>query len=148
MGRSRAEKSPMKSLTAAFALLLTSCDSMPWTRGPEVSGLACTAACDAHFTQCQEVLFAGFAERGAIECPAEHKSCLRVCADRHPDVRTGAAVSATGPAKMPTGVTGPGYSPAATSREERLRELKHLYEEGLVTDDVYRDRQKAILSEP
>jgi hypothetical protein len=37
---------------------------------------------------------------------------------------------------------------AVSSREERLRELKHLYDEGLVTDDVYKDRQKAILSEP
>jgi hypothetical protein len=26
--------------------------------------------------------------------------------------------------------------------------LKRLYDEGLVSDDVYRDRQKAILSEP
>ena len=35
-----------------------------------------------------------------------------------------------------------------SSKEERLRELKHLYEEGLVSDDVYKERQKAILSEP
>jgi hypothetical protein len=138
----------MRSLTAAFALLLTSCDSMPWTRGPEVSGPACTAACDAHFTQCQEVLFAGFPERGAIECPAEHNRCLQVCADRHPDVRTGVTVSAAGPEKMPTSVTSAVCAPAATSREDRLRELKHLYDEALVTDDVYRDRQKAILSQP
>jgi len=138
----------MRSLTAALAVLLTSCDSMPWTRGPEVSGPACTAACDAHFTQCQEVVFAGFPERGAIECPAEHNSCLQVCTDRHPDVRTGAAVSAAGPEKMPTSVTSTVCAPAATSREDRLQELKHLYEEGLVTDDVYRDRQKAILSQP
>jgi hypothetical protein len=42
----------------------------------------------------------------------------------------------------------PGTVRAVSSKEERLRELKHLYEEGLVSDDVYRDRQKAILSEP
>jgi hypothetical protein len=34
------------------------------------------------------------------------------------------------------------------SKEARLRELKHFYDEGLVTEDVYRDRQKAILAEP
>jgi len=41
-------------------------------------------------------------------------------------------------------------SPARTvaSKEARLRELKHFYDEGLITDDVYRDRQKAILAEP
>jgi hypothetical protein len=42
----------------------------------------------------------------------------------------------------------PGTVRAVSSKEARLRELKHLYDEGLVTDDVYRDRQKAILSEP
>jgi hypothetical protein len=36
----------------------------------------------------------------------------------------------------------------AASKEAKLRELKHFYEEGLVTEDVYRDRQKAILGEP
>jgi hypothetical protein len=42
----------------------------------------------------------------------------------------------------------PGAVHAISSKEARLRELKHLYDEGLVTDDVYRDRQMAILSEP
>jgi hypothetical protein len=42
----------------------------------------------------------------------------------------------------------PGTVRAVSSKEARLRELKHLYDEGLVTDDVYKDRQKAILSEP
>jgi hypothetical protein len=37
---------------------------------------------------------------------------------------------------------------AASTKEARLRELKHLYDEGLVTDDVYKARQMAILSEP
>jgi hypothetical protein len=42
----------------------------------------------------------------------------------------------------------PGTVHAISSKEARLRELKRLYDEGLVTDDVYRDRQMAILSEP
>jgi hypothetical protein len=37
---------------------------------------------------------------------------------------------------------------AVPSKEARLRELKHFYEEGLVSEDVYRERQKAILAEP
>jgi hypothetical protein len=37
---------------------------------------------------------------------------------------------------------------AVASKEARLRELKHFYEEGLVTEDVYRERQTAILGEP
>jgi hypothetical protein len=35
-----------------------------------------------------------------------------------------------------------------SSKELRLRELKHFYEEGLVTEEVYRARQTAILAEP
>jgi hypothetical protein len=42
----------------------------------------------------------------------------------------------------------PGTVRTGSSKEARLRELKHFHDEGLVTDDVYRDRQKAILSEP
>jgi hypothetical protein len=38
--------------------------------------------------------------------------------------------------------------PAPVAKEARLRELKHFYEEGLVTEDVYRERQIAILGEP
>ena len=116
----------MKNLTVAVALVLggcTSVPSVPWMQGPEVSESTCTAACDAHFEQCPQI-FAGFAERGAVECPAEHNHCLHSCATRRPAAR------------------------AASPKEERLRELKHLYDEGLVTDDVYKDRQKAILSEP
>jgi hypothetical protein len=44
--------------------------------------------------------------------------------------------------------TASGTVSAVSSREQRLRELKHLHDEGLVSDDVYKDRQKAILSEP
>ena len=128
----------MKNLTVAVALALGGCasvPSVPWMQGPEVSESACTAACDAHFEQCPQI-FAGFAERGAVECPAEHNHCLQSCATRRPAART----AATPPVLTP--------SAAVSSKEARLRELKHLYDEGLVTDDVYRDRQKAILSEP
>lgn len=42
-----------------------------------------------------------------------------------------------------------GIAPASTapaaSREDRLRELKKLYDTGLITQDVYLERQKAIL---
>lgn len=148
----------MKNLTAALALTLSACasvPSLPWLQGPEVSESTCTATCDAHFEQCPQI-FAGFPERGAVECPAEHNKCLQSCAARHP-----AARSATTPAVVPraqlTAVAAtPNSSPQATpgtvssdsSKEARLRELKRLYDEGLVSDDVYRDRQKAILSEP
>lgn len=127
----------MKNLTVAVALVLggcTSVPSVPWMQGPEVSESTCTAACDAHFEQCPQI-FAGFPERGAVECPAEHNHCLQSCATRRP-ARTGSPRAVSGTVR------------AVSSKEERLRELKHLYDEGLVTDDVYRDRQKAILSEP
>jgi hypothetical protein len=121
-------------------------------QGPEVSESACTAACDAHFEQCPQI-FAGFAERGAIECPAEHNHCLQSCATRRPAVRTAATPAVLTASQMPAAATAApqamsGAVRAVSSKEERLRELKHLYDEGLVTDDVYRDRQKAILSEP
>ena len=127
----------MKNLTVAVALVLSGCasvPSVPWMQGPEVSESTCTAACDAHFEQCPQI-FAGFAERGAVECPAEHNHCLQSCATRRP--------AATASPQAMSGTVR-----AVSSKEERLRELKHLYEEGLVSDDVYRERQKAILSEP
>jgi hypothetical protein len=127
----------MKNLTVAVALVLggcTSVPSVPWMQGPAVSQSTCTAACDAHFEQCPQI-FAGFPERGAVECPAEHNRCLQSCATRRPAV-TAAPQAMSGTVR------------AVSSKEERLRELKHLYDVGLVTDDVYRDRQKAILSEP
>ena len=144
----------MKNLTVAVALVLggcTSVPSVPWMQGPEVSESTCTAACDAHFEQCPQI-FAGFAERGAVECPAEHNHCLQSCATRRPAARTAATSSVLTPSQTPAATASPqaisGAVRAVSSKEERLRELKRLYDEGLVTDDVYRDRQKAILSEP
>jgi hypothetical protein len=136
----------MKNLAAAFALALGGCGSVPWTQGPEVSESTCTAACDAHFEQCPQI-FAGFPQRGAVECPAEHNNCLQSCATRHPAARTAATPPVLPPSQMPA--TPPALRPQPqASKEARLRELKHLYDEGLVTDDVYKERQKAILSEP
>jgi hypothetical protein len=141
----------MKNLTAAVALVLGGCGSVPWMQGPEVSESTCTAACNAHFEQCPQI-FAGFPEHGAVECPAEHNNCLRACATGHP-ARTAATPPVVPPSPTPATAATPGSSPqavpgAVSSKEARLRELKHLYAEGLVTDDVYRERQKTILSEP
>jgi len=142
----------MKNITAAFALVLSGCGSVPWMQKPDVGESTCTAACDAHLAQCPQI-FAGFPERGAVECPAEHNNCLRSCATRHTAAPTAATPSVVPLSQIPaTAAASPQAVSdtvrAASSKEARLRELKHLYDEGLVTDDVYRDRQKAILSEP
>jgi hypothetical protein len=145
----------MKNLAIAVVLLLGGCGSLPLIRGPEVSKSTCTASCNAHFEQCPQV-FAAFPERGAVECPAEHNNCLRSCEARASAARTVAAPQGLPPSDVPANSTAPSSSPqsvpgtvrAVSSKEARLRELKHLYDEGLVTDDVYKDRQIAILSEP
>jgi hypothetical protein len=120
-------ESIVKNLAVAVVLLLGGCGSLPLIRGAEVSKSTCTASCNAHFEQCPQV-FAAFPERGAVECPAEHNNCVSSCETRAPAAR--------------------GTAGAVSSKEAKLRELKHLYDEGLLTDDVYKDRQKAILSEP
>jgi len=134
----------MKNGVAALALILSGCSavpSVPWARGPEVSESACTASCNAHYQQCPQV-FAGFPERGAVECPAEHSNCLKACESAQSTARTAAIPPAAPPA------TATGVATAIKSKEARLRELKHFYDEGLVTEDVYRERQTAILGEP
>lgn len=145
----------MKNLAAAFALVLSGCGSMPFMQGPEQSESACTASCTAHFDRCPRI-FAGFPERGAVECPAEHDNCLRVCKTQHAAARAPVTPQGLAPSEVPATQAALGSAPqavpvtvhAVSSKEARLRELKHLYDEGLVTDDVYKDRQKAILSEP
>jgi hypothetical protein len=143
----------MKNLFVVFALVLSGCGSMPLPQRPEVSESACTASCNAHFDQCPQI-FAGFPERGAVECPAEHNNCLKTCKTHRAAARAPATPSVVAPsdAAATQGAnsppqTGSGTVRTGSSREERLRELKHLHDEGLVSDDVYRDRQKAILSE-
>jgi hypothetical protein len=145
----------VKNLAIALVLLLGGCGSLPLLRGPEVSKSTCTASCNAHFEECPKV-FAAFPERGAVECPAEHNSCLKSCETRAPAARTVAAPQVSPLSDVPAISTEPRSSPqsisgtvhAVSSKEARLRELKHLYDEGLVSDDVYKDRQIAILSEP
>jgi hypothetical protein len=142
-----------------MTLVLGGCASgpLPWAQGPQVSEAACTESCNAHFEQCPQV-FAAFPERGAVECPAEHNNCLKACAsNRAPSaaatstvsrpLNTGTPVPAAPPAQAPAVAPTPNPQHAAT-KEARLRELKHLYDEGLVSDDVYKERQRAILSEP
>jgi hypothetical protein len=145
----------MKNLAIAVVLLLGGCSSLPLIRGPEVSKSTCTASCNAHFEQCPQV-FAAFPERGAVECPAEHNNCLRSCETHPAAARTVAAPQGLPSSDVAAISTAPSSSPPSvpstvrvvSSKEARLRELKHLYDEGLVTDDVYKDRQMAILSEP
>jgi hypothetical protein len=94
--------------------------------------------CQMRLDQCPRI-FAGFPERGAIECPAAHEDCLKSCAARQ---GSAARASAAVPAPAPSPVALP------ASKEARLRELKRFHDQGLITDDVYIERQKAILSEP
>jgi hypothetical protein len=145
----------MKYLTAAFVLILTGCSSVPWERGSEVSEATCSATCDAHFSECPRI-FAGFPARGAVECPAEHENCLRSCTSAHSAASTSAAPAGINAAVMPAPTSAPDPPPQpaalvcvpASNREARLRELKHLYEEGLIVEDVYKDRQRTLLGEP
>jgi hypothetical protein len=141
----------MKNGAAAIVLFLSGCGTVQWVPNPEVNGSTCTASCNAHYEQCPQV-FARFPERGAVECPAEHDQCLKACENaKGPAAASPAAASpaaATPLAATPPAPAAAGSAPAVGSKEARLRELKHFYDQGLVTEDVYRDRQKAILSEP
>jgi hypothetical protein len=136
----------MKLTIAAMTILLSGCASgpLPWAQGPQMSEPECTASCNAHYTQCPQI-FANFPERGAVECPAAHRECLKRC-EKRPTAApaTPAPGSSSGPVPAAPAVPSRG----ASSKEARLRELKHLYDEGLVSDDVYKERQRAILSEP
>jgi hypothetical protein len=140
----------MKKAAAALSLILTGCSTAPWVRAPVVDEAACTASCNSHYDQCPQV-FAGFPERAAVECPAEHNNCLRACAKGRPAARAAAAPPVMAPPAPPgpaSVAASASCDHAASSKEARLRELKHFYDEGLVSEDVYRDRQKAILAEP
>jgi hypothetical protein len=63
-------------------------------------------------------------------------------------VAPASAVPAAPVVAVPYAPAPQGAAHAAPSKEARLRELKRLYEAGLVSDDVYRHRQEAILAEP
>jgi hypothetical protein len=142
----------MKNGAAVLALILTGCSSVEWPRAPEVSEPTCTAACNAHFDQCPRI-FANFPQQGAVECPAEHGKCLKSCASgQTPQHAAAAPAAASAAAASPAAPLSPApgtaiSTPAHESKEARLRELKHFYDEGLVSEDVYRERQTAILGE-
>jgi len=92
----------------------------------------CAHSCSTNYNDCIKA-FTIFPIRAERECSAALHQCVRAC----PDKRADAAA--------------PGPPPSAAqrqSKEERLRELKRLHDAGLINDDVYSDRQKAILSEP
>jgi len=136
----------MKNASAALVLILSGCGGpMQLVRAPEVSEPACTATCNAHYDQCPSV-FANFPERGAVECPAEHNQCLKACASA-PPAPPAPVPSTPAPAPAPAAAAA-SSAHASGSKEARLRELKHFYDEGLVSEDVYRERQTAILGEP
>ena len=138
----------MKYALTLVGLIACGCTSLPWDPQPAVSDSACTASCSDHFKQCPQ-MFTAFPERGAIECPAEQDNCMKACARRHAAAPVLPARTAS--VGEPAAVVAPAaasVAPAVSTKESQLRELKHLYDEGLVTDDVYKDRQKAILAQP
>ena len=134
----------MKIVVVVFAFMLTGCGSLPvlQVQGPQVSDSDCTASCSAHFEQCPQI-FASFPERGAVECPAEHDRCLKACSNAAKSARTPVAAAPRASAAAASAVPA-----SSAAKEAKLRELKRFYEEGLVSEDVYRARQSAILAEP
>jgi hypothetical protein len=154
----------MKMGVAVLTFMLTGCGTLPLVQvqGPQVNDSDCTASCSAHFEQCPQI-FANFPERGAVECPAEHDRCLKACASTAKPARTPVAApprasaaaagnatpaSAAPPSAAPAGATPVSAAGASAAKEAKLRELKRFYDEGLVSEDVYRARQTAILAEP
>jgi hypothetical protein len=129
----------MKLTIAAMTILLSGCASgpLPWAQGPQMSEPECTASCNAHYTQCLKRC-----EKRPTAAPATPAPVTSAT----PPVTsaTPAPGSSSGPVPAAPAVPSRG----ASSKEARLRELKHLYDEGLVSDDVYKERQRAILSEP
>ena len=139
----------MKIGVAVFAFMLTACGSLPvvQVQGPQVSDSDCTASCSAHFEQCPQI-FASFPERGAVECPAQHDRCLKACASAAKSARAPVAAPPRASAAAASTAPAGGAAGASAAKEAKLRELKRFYEEGLVSEDVYRARQSAILAEP
>lgn len=146
----------MKAMAMA-ALLLSGCSTAsmhPWPQAQRIDEPSCLAACARHDQECPKI-FAAFPERGAVECPASHDDCVRSCKSNAAAAPAPPVTAPTPPVAPPAPAvatpTAPIAAPApglGTSKEAKLRELKRLYEQGLVTDEVYKARQLAILSEP
>jgi len=137
----------MKKGAAALALMLSGCGAAEWARAPDAGGPACAASCDAHYDQCPKV-FANFPERGAVECPAERAQCLKACGSPEAPAHTAGTPPAPPPAPAPSVPATAVSARSVEAKEAKLRELKHFHDEGLITEDVYRERQTAILREP
>lgn len=133
----------MKLVIVAACMALTACTIGPLGKATAVNESECTVACSAQFERCP-AMFSAFPERGAIECPGARQQCLHAC------VRLPVAVAPRAmPQVVPTPVARePPVATQQTSKEARLRELKHFHDEELITDDVYRERQTAVISEP
>ncbi|MDP9065101.1 MAG: SHOCT domain-containing protein, partial [Pseudomonadota bacterium] len=140
----------MRMTAVAMTLSLSGCASgtvtLPWAQGPSRSNSECTAACDAHYAECPQI-FAHFPERGAVECPANHSDCLKICAARQ-ESRIAAPVPPSPPAPAAVAPVKPPGPVRVDTKEGKLRELKHLHDEGLISEDIYKERQRAILSDP
>ena len=146
----------LRTTLCLATLLVAGCTALPLVPQAQVSGADCTQSCEAHFEQCPRV-FAAFPERGAIECPAARRDCLASCAagnraGRAAQLPTTTTTPTTTPAPSPVAApAAPTVAPlpaASPSREEELRELKRLHDLGLVTDQVYTERQLQILARP
>jgi hypothetical protein len=136
----------MKTVAMA-AILLTGCSAgvmRPWSQAQQVDESSCLATCEKHDQECPKI-FAAFPERGAVECPASHADCVESCKATSVAVTPSPPTTPSPPRTSQPAATQP---PTNTSKEAKLRELKRLYEQGLVTDEVYKERQLAILSEP
>jgi hypothetical protein len=92
----------------------------------------CAHSCSNNYNECIKA-FTLFPIQAQHECSAALHQCAQAC----PDKKEAAAAPGT-----------PTPAPQPQSKEDRLRELKRLHDAGLINDDVYADRQKAILSEP
>jgi hypothetical protein len=97
----------------------------------------CAHSCSNNYNDCIKA-FTLMPIRLQRECAAALHQCAQAC----PDKKADAALS--GPVPGPPTV----QRDQPRSKEDRLRELKRLHDAGLINDDVYSDRQKAILSEP
>jgi hypothetical protein len=84
---------------------------------------SCTHSCSTNYSSCIQG-FTVFPIQAQHQCSTALHSCVAACPDN------------AGP---------PAVVPSATSTEQQLKDLKKLHDEGLISDEVYLQRQKAIL---